>query len=186
MILTTQKRVKQAVNDPEAFAELYVDCFPAIFQYIEIRCEDDLVTQDLTAQVFEKVWRRLNTYRPEEAPFEAWLFAIARNLVTDWKRRQRFQAALPWDRLVWLRANDPPPEEAVIQSDQRQRVMAAFAQLNERERDLMGLRFASGLKNCEIARLCKMDEKHVAVLIYRALRKLRGLLGEELEVPDEG
>lgn len=185
MILTTQKLVKQAVSDPAAFAELYQACYPAVYQYIEFRCADGAATEDLTAQVFEKVLRRLDTYRPEQAPFEAWLFAIARNAVTDWIRGQRFRAALPWERLARLRASDPPPEEAVAQSERRRQLKAALARLNERERDLMGLRFASGLKNCEIARLCRMDEKHVAVVIYRALGKLRGLLGDELEERDE-
>ena len=56
--------------------------------------------------------------------------------------------------------------------------------MSERERDLLGLRFASGLKNCEIARVVKLDENHVAVLIYRALRKLRARLDGEAEVAD--
>jgi RNA polymerase sigma-70 factor (ECF subfamily) len=56
--------------------------------------------------------------------------------------------------------------------------------LNERERDLLGLRFASGLKNCEIARVVGLDENHVAVLIYRALGKLRGWMGDGAEVAD--
>lgn len=185
MILTTQKLVKQAVSDPAAFAELYQACYPAVYQYIEFRCADGAATEDLTAQVFEKVLRYLDTYRPERALFEVWLFAIARHAVTDWIRRQRFRAVLPWELLTRLRASDPLPEESAVKSEQRQRLKAALAQLNERERDLLGLRFSSGLKNCEIARLCRMDEKHVAVVIYCALGKLRGLLGNELEICDE-
>ncbi len=154
MILTTQRLVERAASDPAAFAELYESCFPAVFHYIQFRCRDGSDAEDLTALVFEKVLRRLAGFSPGGAPFEAWLFAIARNTVTDWQRRQRLRAAL--------------------------------AQLSERERDLVGLRFASGLKNCEIARVCRMEESHVAVMIYRALRKLRTLLVDGLEVADEG
>jgi RNA polymerase sigma-70 factor (ECF subfamily) len=176
--------VEKAANDPAAFAELYEACFPAVFHYIQFRCDGTASAQDLTAQVFEKVLQRLGGYSAGAAPFEAWLFAIARNTVTDWQRRQRLRMLLPWEALARLHAPDPAPEEAVLQAEERRLLKAALARLKERERDLLGLRFASGLKNCEIARVCGLEENHVAVLIYRALRRLRDLLEDEGKVPD--
>lgn len=184
MNLTSAKLVEQAASDPAAFAELYEACFPAVFHYVQFRCDSGAAAQDLTAQVFEKVLRRLPAYRPDGAPFEAWLFAVARNTVTDWQRAQRLRQALPWEALRRLNATDTLPEAAALQSEERARLKAALAELSERERDLLGLRFASGLKNCEIARVVGLDENHVAVLIYRALRKLRGWLAGEAEVAD--
>ncbi len=185
MILTTPSMVEQAASDPTAFAELYESCFPAVFHYIQFRCPDGAAVQDLTAQVFEKVMLQIGNYRSAKAPFEAWLFAIARNTVTDWQRRQRLHGLLPWEALARQRAADPPPEQATLRAEERRILKAALAQLSERERDLLGLRFASGLKNCEIARLFGLEENHVAVLIYRALRKMRALLEDEAEVVDE-
>ncbi|GAP16145.1 DNA-directed RNA polymerase specialized sigma subunit, sigma24 homolog [Longilinea arvoryzae] len=185
MILTTPRLVEQAATDPAAFAELYQACFPAVFQYIQFRCDSEASVQDLTAQVFEKVLQRLPDFHSNGAPFEAWLFAIARNTVTDWQRRQRLRRGLPWEVLSTIHSADPAPEEAALQVEERRQLVAALAQLSGRERDLLGLRFASGLKNCEIARVVGLDENHVAVLIYRALRKLRGLLRAIAEVQDE-
>lgn len=184
MILTSASLVEQAASDPAAFAELYEACFPAVFHYIQFRCDGTQAAQDLTAQVFEKVLRKLPDYRPGGAPFEAWLFAVARNTVTDWQRAQRLRAGLPWEALRRLRDPDPLPEAAALHSEERARLKAALAGLSQRERDLLGLRFASGLKNCEIARLVGLGENHVAVLIYRALRKLRDRLGGEMEAAD--
>lgn len=185
MILTTPKLVEQAARDPTAFAELYESCFPAVFHYIQIRCQDGVDAQDLTAQVFEKVLLRIGDYRPDRAPFEAWLFVIARNTITDWQRRQKLRRMVPWEALIRQRAADPPPEQATLRAEERRILKAALAQLSERERDLLGLRFASGLKNCEIARVCGLDENHVAVLVYRTLLKLRALLGSEVEEGNE-
>jgi len=185
MILTSPKLVERAVDDPSAFAELYEACFPAVFHYIQFRCDGTAAAQDLTAQVFEKVLRRLSGYHANGAPFEAWLFAIARNTVTDWQRRQTLRRVLPWEALTRIHAAEPMPEQAAVLSEERRNLKAALEQLSERERDLLGLRFASGLKNCEIARVCRMDENHVAVLIYRALRKLRGLVNGGAEAPNE-
>ena len=144
MILTSLRLVEQAASDPAAFAELYEACFPAVFHYIQFRCDGTQAAQDLTAQVFEKVLRRLPNYRPTGAPFEAWLFTVARNTVTDWQRAERLRAALPWEALRRLRAPDPLPEAAALRSEERARLKTALARLNERERDLLGLRFASG------------------------------------------
>ncbi len=185
MILTTPKLVEQAASDPTAFAELYESCFPAVFHYIQFRCQNSGDAQDLTAQVFERVLLRIGNYRPDKAPFEAWLFAIARNLTTDWQRRQKLRRIIPWEALTWQHSSDPPPEQATQRAEERRILKAALAQLSERERDLLGLRFASGLKNCEIARVCGLEENHVAVLIYRALLKMRALLGSEAEVLNE-
>lgn len=184
MILTSARLVEQAASDPAAFAELYEACFPAVFHYIQFRCDGTAAAQDLTAQVFEKVLRKLPDYRPSGAPFEAWLFAVARNTVTDWQRSQRLRAVIPWEALRRLRDPDPLPETAALRSEERARLKAALAGLTDRERDLLGLRFASGLKNGEIARLVGLSDNHVAVLIYRALRKLRARLNGEVEVAD--
>ena len=39
MILTSARLVEQAASDPAAFAELYEACFPAVFHYIQFRCD---------------------------------------------------------------------------------------------------------------------------------------------------
>ena len=121
MILTSQKLVERAVDDPSAFAELYENCFPAVFHYIQFRCDGTAAAQDLTAQVFEKVLRRLPGYHANGAPFEAWLFAIARNTVTDWQRRQTLRRMLPWEALARLHAAEPLPEQAAVLSEERRK-----------------------------------------------------------------
>lgn len=184
MILTTQKLVERAANDPAAFAELYKDCFPAVFHYIEFRCDDCALAQDLTARVFERVLRRLPAYHSNGEPFEAWLFAIARNTVTGWQRRERLRKGLLREAPDPEGTDDPTPGESAQPAGERRHLKAALAQLSGRERDLLGLRFASGLKNCEIAQLCGVGEDRAAVVVYRALRRLRALLCAGPEEPD--
>jgi RNA polymerase sigma factor (sigma-70 family) len=55
---------------------------------------------------------------------------------------------------------------------------AALARLSARERDVLALKFGSAITNREIARLTGLGESHVAVIIYRAVRRLRDLLAE--------
>ena len=53
--------------------------------------------------------------------------------------------------------------------------------LGTRERDVISLKFGAGVSNREIARLHGLSESHVAVIVYRALGKLR----EQLQEPGE-
>ena len=54
-----------------------------------------------------------------------------------------------------------------------------MAGLDERERDLIALRFGSGLSHREIARMTNLTDSHVGVILHRALRKLRQTLQTE-------
>jgi RNA polymerase sigma-70 factor (ECF subfamily) len=55
----------------------------------------------------------------------------------------------------------------------------ALAALSQREQEIIRLRFAGGLGNQEIAKVLRLRAGHVAVLLYRALRKLRAYLAQD-------
>jgi len=50
--------------------------------------------------------------------------------------------------------------------------------LSEREQEIIGLKFGGGLTNRKIAALLDLKENHVAVILYRAMHKLRQRLVE--------
>ncbi len=52
-------------------------------------------------------------------------------------------------------------------------MLTAVAGLKERERDLIGLKFAGGLTNRRIAELTGLSESNVGIILYRTIRKLR-------------
>ncbi|MEL7675675.1 MAG: sigma factor [Chloroflexota bacterium] len=66
--------IAQARIDPAAFAALYDHYFPRIYNYMRYRVWDAQVADDLTARVFERALADLAAYRPERAPFGAWLY----------------------------------------------------------------------------------------------------------------
>jgi RNA polymerase sigma-70 factor (ECF subfamily) len=109
----------QARDDPEAFSELYDRYYARVYSYIRYRCDDEDTTEDVTAQVFERLLNVIDRYDPKRAPFEVWLFAIVRNIVTDALRKQRFRLWLPLESLLRRATDDAYPEETVIQNDLR-------------------------------------------------------------------
>ncbi len=173
----------QAGCDPLAFTALYDRCFTRVYNYIRYRIDETAAVEDLTAQVFEQVLSSIGRYAAEQAPFEAWLFGIVRHVVGRALRRSRFSAWLPWEAYQRHPAPGPLPEEIAVQRDLRARLGQALLQLPDRQRDLLGLKFAAGLNNRQIAALSGLSEQNVGVILYRAIGRLRELLqGEEKDL----
>jgi RNA polymerase sigma factor (sigma-70 family) len=171
--------VSRAAIEPAAFAAVYDHYFPRVYNYVRYRVVDTKTADDLTAEVFERVLVNLGRYRPERAPFAAWLFAIARNAVNDHLRAQRRRRWLSLEALHGRAGSQPPVEASVIEEETRAQLLAAVARLGGRERDLIALKFAAGLSNRRIAQLTGLSESNVGVILYRTVRRLRAVLNDE-------
>lgn len=168
--------IAQARLDRQFFASLYDRYFPRVYNYMRLRCADSSLADDLSAQVFERALAKLGSYNPDQGPFAAWLFGIARNAWTDHLRRQRRQAWLSLTALRRAPTLVETPEEAMIQAETQQALIRALQMLSERERDLLALKFAAGMTNRQIAGLVGMSESNVGVVVFRALGRLRALI----------
>ncbi len=161
----------------EHFVRLYQELFPPVYGYVRFRVRDAHAAEDLTAQVFERALARLATLR-DAARARAWVFTIARNAVADYRRGQRpaleLESADALEHL-WI---DSPEGEA-LQRDETRRLLVQLRELGDRERELIGLRFAAGLTNREIGEICGLSEANVAQIVHRAVVKLRRRLDVE-------
>jgi RNA polymerase sigma-70 factor (ECF subfamily) len=163
----------------EDFVRLYQELFPPVYGYIRFRVRDPHAAEDLTALVFERALARLATVR-DVARVRPWIFTIARNAIVDERRRRRIDLDLESaDALehLWVES----PEEDALQRDEARRLLAHLAALDDRERELIGLRFAAGLANREVGEICGLSEANVAQIVHRAVVKLRRRLGAEEE-----
>ncbi len=168
------------MGQAEERAELYRQYLPRILNYIRLRVADEDLAQDLTAMVFEQAVAKQHTLR-RQAAFGGWLFCIARNVVASYYRRRR--PTVPLDQAADQPTADPSPAEAVIYREEVARLQAALTTLSEREQEIIRLKFGGGLGNQEIAAVMRLRPGHVAVILYRALRKLRTQLGDQFNMP---
>ena len=159
----------------EGFEDLYRRTFPRVYAYVASLLRDRSAAEEVTAQAFERAYRRRSSYRPGRGPVEAWLFGIARNAALDELRRRGRRARLE---------HDPADAAGVAAGDEaegllrRATVRAALASLDPRERDLVALKFSGGLSNAEIARVLGMSESNAGTRLHRTLTKLRKACNE--------
>ena len=166
------ERVSTPAGDTaaEAFASLYERTSPQVYAYVASLLRDRASAEDVTAQAFERAYRRRGSYRPARGTREAWLFAIARNAALDELRRRGRRAPLEADPED---AAAPSADEHLELALRRQAVRAALAMLDDRERDMVALKFMGGLSNAEIARVLGVSESNAGTRLHRTITKLR-------------
>ena len=157
----------------QEFIALYDELFPRVYTYVRYRCNDLITADDLTAAIFEKALNHLDAYRSSIAPFSAWLFGIARNETNKYLRTLFNQKYLAMEEIRDHPAYDPTPEEALIENEIHRELLSAIVHLDDRERDLLGLKFASRFTNRQISEITGLSESNVGVIVFRAIHKLR-------------
>jgi RNA polymerase sigma factor (sigma-70 family) len=167
MLITDQ------VVDQDTFLAHYDLLFPRIYTYFRCRCDDPSVCDELTSQAFEQSLANLHQYDSTRGPFAAWLFGIARNIANGHLRRTFRFRWLPLELFNWMPSPDISPEEAVVNADQHQALLISIRSLSARQRDLLALKFFSGLTNRQIAALTGLSEANVAAIVHRSIRQLR-------------
>jgi len=161
------------------FAEQYGEYLPRVLNYVRLRVEGEDLAQELTAQTFERALSRMHTLRDRGA-FGGWLFRIARSIVAGHYRRRRPVVSLEsvGEHATVEATITPGPEARVVEFQEVEALKEALQHLSEREQEIIRLRFVAGLTNRAIAKLMGLREGNVAVILFRALRKLRQTLGE--------
>lgn len=152
------------------FEQLYQSELPKIYNFFRFRVGDGPVAEDLTADTFEKAWRKRDSYRKDLASFSTWLYTIARRVAVDHYRKKRPE--IPYERAGQLLTHTTPEEQTTRQAD-FDRLSLLLSQLEEPDRELVALRYGSGLTNRAIAGLTGLTESNVGVRLHRTLKQLR-------------
>ncbi len=163
---------------PPDFNEWFHKHREPIYRYIRFRVATREIAEDLTSDVFVKALRARDSYDPKRSSPRTWLLRIARNTVTDHLRalQRRNSLHVSLDRVPDLVSQSPSQEERIIREEEIQRLLNAVATLRERDREILSLRYGSGLGNSEIAEALKISPNAVAVRIHRALVRLKAVV----------
>lgn len=158
------------------FESVYERELPRIYNYFRYRVSDDQVAEDLTAETFEKAWRKRERYRDDLASFSTWLFALARRIAVDYFRRRHPTLLLEEAALV---SDSHSVEDTAQEHAEFAQLAALLARLADRERELVALKYGAGLTNRVIARLTGLSESNVSTILSRVTHQLRAQWKDE-------
>ncbi len=162
--------IEAAQNQPDRFAELYEQNFVRIYAFFARRVATREETQDLTAEVFHQALASIKTFKWQGAPFIAWLYGIAANVLA--KHRQRMGKA-SFEEFTDLSEDGPEIERSVMLAE-------AVETLLPDQKQVILRRFLDQRSIREIALELGRSEGAVKQLQLRALENLRERLGEKI------
>lgn len=179
--VSERELVKQAQQgSQQALGQLYDRHQEDIYRFIAARTGDAQTAQDLTGEVFARMVERLHGYRAGQVPFRAWLYRIARNLVTDHVRREAAgsRAAV---KIAPLEAHGDPVEPVVFHNMALEAAAHGLANLDDNPRDVIILRFIIGMTLDETAETLGLTTASVKAHQHRGLKTLRAVLKGEID-----
>jgi len=166
---------RAASGDRRAFAALYDRHVDAVYRYAYFRLRVDAEAEDVTSEVFHRALVAIPRFEPRR-PFLAFLYTIARNVITDRMRRERPQAS--YEDALAHPSEAPGPEELASAGDEVRRLRAAVAQLTTLQQEVIVLRYLEGRSTKETAVVIGKPESTIRGIQMRALAALRDLVGD--------
>lgn len=184
------KRLITAIGlgQPEALDELYQRYHRLIFSLAVNIISDRATAEEITLDVFTRVWEKAETYRPDLAQVSTWLTSITRYRAIDLLRRR--DSRPDYRSVSWAEVSaDIPanpvdnPEELTELAIRRQAVQAALAQLPPEQREVLALAYFKGYSHSQIAEALNQPLGTVKTRVRLAMQKLRQSLPEQQPRP---
>jgi RNA polymerase sigma-70 factor (ECF subfamily) len=149
---------------------MYEDHVDRVFGFFAFRLGPGADAEDLTATTFERAMRNASRFDPNRAAMSTWLLAIAQNALIDHfrhaGRRPEEHGEVDFDAL-------PHPTYEEPRVGLAPELESALDGLDDRERQVVALRFGGELRGKEIAALTGLSEANVHQILSRSLRRLR-------------
>jgi RNA polymerase sigma-70 factor (ECF subfamily) len=184
--------VKQAqTGDTEAFDQLVGRYRTRVFGMIYNMVHNEQDAWDLAQDSFVKAWKSIARFRGQSS-FYTWVYRIVMNVTIDWLRKKQIRGgAGEFDDAVQLKEIDPAsrtvpqgdvlPHERMEQSEIRQRIDLAIAQLSPEHRAVILLKEMEDLQYHEIAESLGCSIGTVMSRLFYARKKLQNLLRDVYE-----
>jgi RNA polymerase sigma-70 factor (ECF subfamily) len=143
-----------------------------VYAYAAYRLGDGPDAEDVTSETFERALRYRKSYDPRKGEPVAWLIGIAKRCIDGSYESTEFATE---------DIDSADPSDLEEDTIRRLNVARAVATLDERDRELIALRYGSDLTARQIAELLGARTNAIEVALHRALGRLRTVLGAEDE-----
>lgn len=144
-------------GDEDGLSLLYDRYARVVYSLVLRIVQNRQVAEELTQEVFVRIWQQAGTFQKERGRFASWVFGIAHNLAIDEIRRRKARPQQVYDDPVAARSmldtadGTPAPEDLALSGIRREYVIEALAQLPDNQREVLELSYFGGLTQSQIA-----------------------------------
>ncbi|MES2749180.1 MAG: RNA polymerase sigma factor [Patescibacteria group bacterium] len=154
------------------FADHFAEYGDAIFRFCIVKVSNVDIAEDMTQEVFMRYWGYLKAGTDVANP-RALLYTIANNLAKDWYKKKKSDSLDDQMDQGFAPAEKSPSAEILAS---HREVIEALDHLDEKDKEVMVLRFVEGLEPKDIATLLDETANVISVRINRATKRLQTIL----------
>lgn len=142
-----------------------------LLKHVHGFCHDRELARDVVQETFLRLIRARENGMPEN--LAAWLFTVSRNVVCDHLRRQKVVQFGHDARLDEAEGSELSPDDHLDRGEREHRLASLVAELPEREKELVRLKFQVGLSYREIEQITGISQGNIGYFLHRAVKHLR-------------
>lgn len=166
----------QSNQDPEAFAELYDAYVQKMFRFISFKVGNRQVAEDLTSDLFLKLWEYLvERNKKEIQSLNGLIYRMARNIVIDYYRKQATVQECAVEDILHLSDSSDMTEQVHLDIEV-QNMLVHIRSLKQEYQEVLLLRYIEELSIKEIAAVMEKRPGAVRVTLHRATKTLQEVM----------
>lgn len=149
--------VRISRGDESALSVLYDRYARVVYSLILKIVHNQQVAEELTQEVFLRVWQQSSSYSRERGRFASWMLGIAHNLAIDEIRRGKARPQQVYDNpeesrsLLEVADRSPEPDEMALGGIRRDFIVEALERLPGNQREVIEMSYFGGLTQSQIA-----------------------------------
>lgn len=156
----------------EEFIKIYKTYFPRVYNYVYYQVLNRAQADDLTSCIFLKIVEHLDSFDDSKAALSTWIFTIARRTLVDYYRKNKQYMDLDDFTDTLKLSLDFEDVYREYEQEMNGDLNLLISKLNDKEREVIYLRYFEGYNNRQIAEKTGMNASTVGTLHERALKKM--------------
>ena len=184
----TRKELQLVINgDRIAQEQFYTEHEKLIIKLTRKFCKNKEEQEDIVQVVMEKIFKGLLIF-DHNYKFSTWASKVAINVAIDRKRNRSIEFAKSLERIDFPKQNDgedqyvlepresyPDPLMSMMKKEKAKLIRETLSLLNEKDREIITMRFLNELSYKEIALQADISMNTVKVSIHRSILELRDI-----------
>jgi len=150
--------------------DIYVEYQPKVYSFVYSKLQNKYDSEDMTADIFVKIFSKLDSFDESKSSLSTWIFTITRNTLYDYYRTNHISAGEVDET---FKDDSTSIEDEVCNDESLDQLADALENLPERERDLVLLYYYKGKTLKEIADSMGISYSYVKIIHNNALSLLR-------------
>ena len=179
------KRYKDS-GDKIWFEKIYRHYMPKIYRFYYFKLKDRQLAEDLTSELFIRVYKGLRNTNLNSKSFSVWIYRIASNLLIDYFRKtgktnECSAAPEEFNNLIQQSSSGASYFDKIESGFENHKLISAIGKLTKLQRDVILLKFVEDTDYDTIGRILKKRKSTVRGIVFRAMTELRTEIKKEYE-----